>query len=251
MRIALILALGLPAVPSRGLDLDLYARLLSEHTREVPDLAGVRVDYAALAGSDDWRRLVAGLAADDPGALADREATLAYWINVYNVLAIDMVVQHHPVGSIRDIGSFLRPVWKRPVAPVGGRPTSLDHVEHDVLRPLGEPRIHAAIVCASLSCPPLAREPYRAERLDAQLDAGFRRWLADPRKGVRLDRASRTLHLSPIFDWFEEDFEVSGGVLATVRRFAPPDVAAWIAEHGDDARIRYLDYDWSLNGLGR
>jgi hypothetical protein len=251
MRIALILALGLPAAPARAFDVDLWARLLEAHTREVSDLAGVRVDYAALTRSEDWRRLVAGLADADPAVLEPGDENLAFWINVYNVLAIEMVVKHYPVASIRDIGSFLRPVWKKPVAWVGRRELSLDEVEHRILRPLGEPRIHGAIVCASLSCPPLAREPYRAGSLDAQLDASFRRWLADPRKGVRLDRGARTLHLSPIFDWFEEDFEASGGVLATVQRFAPDDVATWIAEHGDDVRIRYLDYDWSLNDLRR
>ena len=254
MRAVVVGVLGVVAMaagPAQGLDRALYAELLEAHTREVTDLAGTRVDYAALTRAKDWRRLVEGLADAEPDGLAGRDAQLAFWIDVYNVLAIHMVVRHYPVGGIREIGSLLRSVWKRPAGEVGDRTLTLDQIEHDILRPMGDPRIHGAIVCASLSCPPLAREPYRPEALDAQLDANLRRWLADPRKGVRLDRPRRTLHVSPIFDWFEEDFEAAGGVLPFLARYAPADVAEAIREGGASLRIRTLDYDWSLNDLSR
>jgi hypothetical protein len=112
---------------------------------------------------------------------------------------------------------------------------------------MGEPRIHEAIVCASLSCPPLRREPCRAADLETQLEDNLRRWLADPRKGARLDRAARTLHLSPVFDWFAEDVPV-GVVPFVAARLAPHD-GGWVRAQGDALRVRFLDYDWSLNDV--
>jgi hypothetical protein len=246
-------AAALPARAAAGLDAELFARLLDRYAREVPDAAGVRVDYRGLAGAPEWRRLVAGLAAAEPERLPagpdGRRARLAFWINAYNVLAIDLVMRHPGVASIREIGSFLRPVWGREAGRVGGRGRSLGEIEHEILRPLGDPRIHGAIVCASVSCPPLRREPFAAERLDEQLDEQLRRWLASPEKGLRVDAGAGTLHLSRVFDWFEADFEAAGGVLAFVARYAPATEGRWIAEHAGRARVRYLPYDWGLNAL--
>jgi hypothetical protein len=244
----LFLALGLLAVSAAAtpLDLDLYAQLLERHTRAIPDIAGTRVDYSAVSRDPEWLRLSESLEASEVGGLADREK-LAFWINAYNILAIDLVARNYPVESIKDIGSLLRPVWKRRAGAIDGREVSLDEIEHGILRPLGDPRIHGAIVCASLSCPPLRREPYRAERLEAQLDDNTRRWLADPRKGVAVGAGTRTLLVSAIFEWFAEDFEAEGGVLAFVERFGPDEARALVREGG--VRIRHLDYDWSLNDL--
>jgi hypothetical protein len=243
-------ALSLAVSRAAAFDLDLYARVLAAHTRAVPDTAGVRVDYAALRGSADWRAVVASLAASDPTRLASREERIAFWIDAYNVLAIDLVVQGGPVASIRDLGSLLRPVWKREAGRIGGRAYTLDEIEHGILRKAGEPRIHAAIVCASVSCPSLAREPFRAATLDAQLAAALRRFLADPRKGARLDPERGVLTLSPIFDWFADDFAPAGGALAFVRPSLPEATRAWLAQHEGRVALDWFDYDWSLNGLG-
>jgi hypothetical protein len=221
-----------------------FARLLARHTAEVADLSGVAVDYAGLRADADRAAALAALAACRPEALVTRAEQLAFWINAYNLLALDLVAQAWPVASIRDLGSLLRPVWKREAGQAGGRARSLDEIEHAILRPLGEPRIHGAIVCASRSCPPLAREPYTPEGLDAQLDASLRRWLADPRKGARLDAAGGTLWLSPVFDWFEEDFAAAGGAVAFVRPYMPEAVRAALPAA---PRLRFLDYDWSVN----
>src|SRR5262245_14756345 len=193
--LAAVLAIAL-AAPAAAFDDALYARLLERHTREVADLARVRVDYPAIAASADWRQLVAGLADADLGVLHTREEQLAFWINAYNILAIDLVAQHYPVASIRDIGWLWRPVWKRPAGRVGGRTVTLDEIEHETVRPFGDPRTHAVVVCASTSCPALPREPLAADRLDAQLDAAMRRWMADPGKGLQIDRAAQTVRLS-------------------------------------------------------
>jgi hypothetical protein len=244
----LLLALGLLAVSAAAtpLDLDLYAQLLEKHTRAVPDIGGTRVDYSAVSRDPAWRRLSESLEASEVDDLVGEEK-LAFWINAYNILAIDLVARSYPVGSIKELGSLLRPVWKRKAGTIDGREVTLDEIEHRILRPLGDPRIHGAIVCASLSCPPLRREPYRAESLDVQLDDNTRRWLADPRKGVAVGPGTRTLLVSSIFEWFAEDFEAEGGVLAFVERFGPDEARALVREGG--VRIRHLDYDWSLNDL--
>jgi hypothetical protein len=247
MRLAAFFALGiaLVAVQARAQDDNLYARVLERYTVPVDDIASTRVDYAALRGSDEWEALVRGLRESDPGPLQSRDEKLAFWINAYNILAIDLVRRHYSVESIRSIGSLPSPVWKKKAGEIGGRPYTLYEIEHEILRPMGEPRIHATIVCASLSCPPLRREPYRAATLDAQLDDNVRRWLADPRKGVRIEQSTQTLYLSPILDWFAEDFGTS--VLPFVAAHLPGEDASWIRAQGSRLLIRYFDYDWSLN----
>jgi len=239
------------AVPAAAFDTALYARLLERHTREVADLARVRVDYPAIAASPEWRRLVESVASEDLSSLRTREQKLAFWINAYNILAIDLVAQHYPVASIRDIGSLLRPVWRRPAGKVGGRDVTLDEIEHQIVRPLGDPRTHSVVICASTSCPALPREPLAADRLDAQLDAAMRRWMADPDKGLRIDRAANTVRLSKIFDWFEKDFANAGGVVAFVARYAPEADREWLRAHAATARLSYFDYNWAVNALSR
>jgi hypothetical protein len=247
--IAIVLVLA--PLPVAAFDEALYASLLEQHTREVEDLARTRVDYAALARSEAWKRLVASLAASDPEALRTREEKLSFWINAYNVLAIDLVTRNRPVDSIKDVGSFFSPVWGLEAGRIGGRAYSLDEIEHGIVRPMGDPRVHAAVICASTSCPALRREPFTAARLDAQLDDAMRTWMADPDKGLRVDRERRTVRLSKIFDWFEEDFEAAGGALRFAARYAPEDARRWIEANADRARVAYFDYDWRVNALDR
>ena len=250
LALALLLALGSSA-GATTLDTGLYGALLERHTRDVGDLARTRVDYAGLRSSADWKRLVTSLDDVDPDTLSTRAERMAFWINAYNILAIDLVVQNYPVDGIKDIGGLLSPVWKREAGRVGGKGVTLHQIEHEILRPMGDPRIHGAIVCASLSCPALRREPFTAERLDAQLDDTLRGWLADRRKGLAVDRAANTVTLSKIFKWFKDDFAKDGGALAFAARYAPDGERAWLEGRGADARVRYFDYDWSLNDLAR
>lgn len=220
-----------------------WARVLEAHLRAGSkhgvDLA--RFDYAAVARGDaDYRATLEQLALLDPATLSEVEAK-ALWINAYNILAVKMVVDHWPLESIRDAGGRLfGRVWTRPAGQIGGQTYTLDQIEHEILRPLGDPRIHAAIVCASVSCPDLARKPFTASHLDDQLDQAMMDFLANPTKGLRVEGS--TVWTSSIFDWFGEDFEASGGVLVNLRRFGPADLR-WPPE----PRVRYLEYDWSLN----
>lgn len=239
------------AAEPAGADLwDAYEVLLQQHTRATDDLAQTRVDYAALRKDAAWKALVAALGRTDPKALQGRDATLAYWINVYNILAIDVVVKGDPKESIRDLGGVIfNQVWDQPAGTIAGASYTLGQVEHEILRPLGDPRIHGAIVCASYSCPPLARTPYRAASLDADLTANLERWLAHPEKGVRVDRANETLYLTSILDWFEEDFGGEQGAIAFAATYAREDDRSWIRANAKAVDVEYLDYDWSLNRL--
>jgi hypothetical protein len=177
------------------------------------------VDYGSLlVNRAELDRLARGLARVDLAAMPDDEARIAFWINAYNLLAIKAVVDRYPVASIKDAGHLLWPVWKRKVGTVAGRERTLDGLEHDILRKhFREPRVHFAIVCASLSCPDLRREPYVAARLDAQLVQATRAFLANPAKGVAPGPEGRTARVSAIFKWFAGDWSLNDA-----RRAGPP-----------------------------
>ncbi len=234
--------------PAFALDAELYGRLLTEYTHEVSDVAGTRVDYRGLRASREWRQLVKSVRETSVEG-SDRDATLAFWINAYNIVAIDMVAGRYPLESIRDIGSFFQSVWDIDATEIEGVAYTLGEIEHEILRPLGDPRIHAAIVCASVSCPSLRREPYEAARIEAQLDDAVRTWLSDADKGLRVEPAERRVKLSRIFDWFADDFGGPRGVIDFATRYSPPAARRWIGENRSEVTIEYFTYDWSLNDL--
>jgi len=261
---ALIGALALPALlalltlseitvgatPARAFDEGLYARLLQRHTRVTPDTAGVRVAYANVRRDPEWAELLADLGSPDTRVPTAREESIAFWINAYNILVIETVARGYPIESIRDLGSAMWPVWRQREIAVAGEPRSLDEIEHEILRPMGDPRVHAALVCASVSCPSLLREPWIAERLDAQLESALSDWLSDPRKGFRIDRATGTVWLSKVFDWFDEDF---GDGRVELLRFLSARLNAkdrtWLDARRGDVAVAFFDYDWRLNDL--
>jgi Protein of unknown function, DUF547 len=231
---------GRPLLDASGA---IYARVLRRFVH-----AGL-VDYRGLHASpgdlNEFLRRVAAIHRDvfDTWPRVEREALL---INLYNAQTLALIVDHYPVGSIKDIGSLLSGPWSQPVVHLFGRTLTLDDLEHEWLRKrYGDPRVHFALVCASRGCPPLRAEPYAGERLDAQLDDQARVFLADPTKN-RVDDSRHVLHLSPIFKWYREDFvSAAGSVVAFVKAYLPPGESASL--DGANLEIRYTDYDWSLN----
>ena len=245
---ALAMCIPLSATPG-GFDEEAYARALRQHTVVVDDTAGTRVDYRRLSNSTTWKRVIQSLSNFDPNTLDGRAQQLSFWINAYNILAIDLVRQNLPLKSIRDLGWLLQPVWKKKAGTIGARAYTLHEIEHEILRPKGDPRIHAALVCASTSCPSLMREPWRAEVIDEQLDREMAIFLADPNKGARFEPTENTLFLSSIFHWFKADFENEGGSVAFVRSRLPAGVQAQLEAAGDRLKTDFMAYDWSLNAV--
>ena len=168
---------------------------------------------------------------------------LALHINAYNLIVIQSVIDHWPVTSVTDVQGFFKKMKHR----VNGRSLTLNELENEVIRPMGRPRIHAALVCAAVSCPPLRRGAFTADELEDQLERITRRWINDADKNT----ARRgTLLLSAIFKWYREDFSARPyrGVDDFVKRHANEGTAiAELLSDDPSPKIRYLDYDWKLN----
>lgn len=225
----------------------LYTALLRDHVR------GVEVDYRALARDPRLDTYLASLDATDPASLPSRDAQLALWINAYNAYTLKLITTVHPVDSIRRITDLGRTgsteegrPWDIAFARVGGRAYTLEHIEHRIIRPsFRDPRIHFALVCAAVSCPPLRPEAYTGAALESQL-AEQTRWFLIHRN--TFDSLRREAGLSALFDWYAGDFGgTPAALLDFIADYAPAPVATDLRRHPDRWRIRYLDYDWRLN----
>lgn len=215
-----------------------YNRLLGEyvfdHLVDYESWAANRADKTALT------RYIDQMSALDP-ADWPRDEALAYWLNLYNAVTLQLVLNNYPLDSIKDIGGFMKKSpWKRELVTIGGRALTLNKIENDVIRPtFQDPRIHFALNCASRGCPPLAQEAFDAEHLSEQLDAACRLALNQDR-WVKVD-GDKVL-LTKIFDWYRADFEADGGsVLAFVRRYRTAPFPA------GEPKVEYMSYDWQLN----
>lgn len=186
----------------------------------------------------------------NPQAQASREAKLAFWINAYNAVTVKGILREYPTTSIRNHTAkvFGYNIWKDLLLTVGGSTYSLEAMEHQILRKMGEPRIHFAIVCASHSCPRLLNEAYIAPRLEEQLVVNTRAFFANG-ENFRYDAQGRRFYLSAILSWFGGDFGPNQA--AQLKAISPylPSQAARTAANADSVTVSFLDYDWSLNEL--
>jgi len=198
------------------------------------------VDYAAIKKSGQLDKVYQQISSYPVNTLSGKEETLAFYINTYNILALKMVADHWPLDSIKDIGYFFSPVWGKEAGTIGGRVLSLDDVENTIIRPMGEPRIHFAIVCASVSCPDLSNEPYTAAQLDKQLESQANAFLHNKQKGLRVE--ANNIVVSKIFKWFKGDFAKVGGVNAFIRGYRTDLPVAY-------PMTATLNYDWSVNAV--
>jgi len=228
------------------IDLRIWDELLQ---RYVDDLGRVNYRRWKAEGADVLRAWLESLADVDLADFTDADARLALWVNAYNAIAISQVLEVYPIASIRPkvLGipnwlSFLD-FFTRSNTIIGGKKYSLNQIEHAILRPeFAEPRIHFALVCAAVGCPLLRRGAYFPESVRTQLEADASRFIHNPDK-VRYDAQKKTLYLSKIFKWYEEDFvKAAGSVAEYVGGYLGPEAAV-----GDGWAIVFLPYDWNLN----
>jgi predicted transcriptional regulator len=215
-----------------------------------------RVRYQAFKSADHatLKSYIQALERVKPAGLT-RPEQFAYWSNLYNAKTIDIILDHYPVETIRDIaineglvGFLKRTVgaggpWKAKVVTIDGERLSLDNIEHDILRPIfKDPRVHYAVNCASIGCPNLQREAFTAANLEALLDQGARDFVNSPR-GFRFQGGG--VWASSIYNWFKADFGgTDNAVLAHAAKYAAPDRAEKLKAAGD---IDAFGYDWRLN----
>ncbi len=201
------------------------------------------VNYPGIAADGRFQDYVSRLADPLPRDLT-REERLAFYINAYNALAIQGILNGYSPASLLGRYKF----FKRIRYQMDGSEINLFDLERKVIIPMGEPRIHFALVCASYSCPPLRSEAYVASRLDSQLEEQARLFLQDNAKN-KFDTNTQTAYLSKIFDWYANDFEGSAGsVQQYVAQYLPSaDLAK--ALMADGYKLKYLRYDWRLNGV--
>lgn len=243
MRNVLLFLLLVSHHSSASFDWSDYSSLLASNITRA-EKAGVTsnlLNYQTFASDNRFDNLIEALATFDPSTLKGDEK-LAFYINTYNIFAIKLVSDHKPHTSIRDIGSWFNPVWQKPAGILNGKSISLDTIEHKILRKMNEPKIHFAIVCASMSCPDLRMEAYSGQNLKKQLDDQARLFLSDKMKGMKIE--NEKIYISKIFDWFSEDFSKDKNAVGVLQ---------FIAQYQIEARrfsnYETLDYNWQLNNL--
>lgn len=260
-RLAAILAL-VAALPASAIDHSYKAweDLLKRHVRYVQNGNASRVDYAGLARDrgqlkavlDDWQKVTR------PEFEAwTKPQQQAFLMNAYNAFTIEKILRRYPdIKSIRDYGTVFGNPWKDKFFTLFGEPSYLDFIEHETLRKPGvydDPRVHVSVVCASIGCPMLRNEAFVADRLDAQMEDGMRRFLSD-RTRNRYNPQTKKLEVSKIFDWYGKDFEKGHKGYSSVRQ-ALSRYADLLADNPEDrsivreqkADVVFLDYDWGLN----
>jgi hypothetical protein len=227
-------------------DHSIYAELLQAYV----DYDTARVDYAGL--KDDEAKLDAyldQLKRAQLESLGD-DASLALLINAYNAFTLKLILDHYPdLNSIKDIDS----PWKTTRWVIGGHKLSLDDIEHGLIRPLyKDSRIHFAVNCASIGCPPLADWPYEGSKIDEQLDLAARRTLGDEHY-ARVE--GDELLLTSVMNWYRRDFvgdEFSPSAESLplyAARYAGEEVRALVEQKGGEPAVGFIEYDWSLNDM--
>lgn len=223
--IALIFTEALNAQPNH----DLWTQVLKTHVSS----EGL-VNYKDLTNSPEpIISYLNEVVAQQPNEQWSHEERMSYWINAYNAYTIKLIIDNYPTTSIK----ALKAPWDQKFIPYNKTLISLNDVEHKILRKMGDPRIHFAIVCASISCPKLAQEAYTAKALDKQLNQATQHFLNDTSKNTFNEGA---LDISKIFKWFSKDFKASGGVLEFIKTYKT-------FNSSQKTKLSYKTYNWGLN----
>jgi hypothetical protein len=222
-------------------------------------VTGETVDYAALsrdrASLDSVVAQFATISGEELEQFSPNEQ-LAFWINAYNALTLRSVIDHYPVNSIKDIDG----VWDKQKWLVAGHQVTIDHIEHGLLRPTyQDARVHFAVNCASIGCPPLLGTPYLGATINEQLDLMSARFVNHPSRNI-IDAGTGTITTTELFVWFGEDFVVKydgsriygylkseeAAVLNFMRVYANEELATTL-DSRSEWRFEHSPYDWNLN----
>ena len=220
-----------------------YDKLLQKYV----DKNGMVAYKAWHASATDRQTLTNYLAHLSQASLnqpASREAQLAYWINAYNAVTLEGILRVYPTSSIKNHTKALGyNIWKNLLLHTGDRKLSLEDIEHKVLRKMNEPRIHFAIVCASIGCPRLLNRAYFPQTLGKQLVVNTQDFFS---RSQNLQVSGNTLNMSKIMEWYGSDFAQSPQQQAQVLAKYFPQSAQQVVASGNFG-VGYLGYDWNLN----
>ena len=207
----------------------LWTNLLQKHVSNAGNVnyQSFKTDRSLLK---DYITSLSGNMPDDTWSKND---ILAYWINAYNALTVDLILRHYPTKSIKDI----KKPWDQRYWKLGDKWYNLNEIEHEILRKMDEPRIHFAIVCASFSCPKLQNTAFEAADLDAQLTLATKTFINDPKRNTL---TPNKIEISKIFSWFAKDFGGSGNIINYINKYADIKIP-------NNTSKRFKDYDWALN----
>ncbi|MDX1279137.1 DUF547 domain-containing protein [Oceanihabitans sediminis] len=211
------------------LDHAIFNSLLQKHVSKQGnvDYQGFKTDIKKL------HTYIELLSANHPKETWSKNEKLAYWINAYNALTIDLILRNYPIKSIKDIKN----PWEQRLWKLGDKLYNLDEIEHQILRKMNEPRIHFAIVCASYSCPKLQNEAFTSSKLEEQLSKATKEFLADKSRNII---TKDEIKLSKIFQWFSKDFKQNESLIDFLILYTEVKISP-------KAKKSYLDYNWDLN----
>ena len=222
-----------PKTPSKPVittfDHDRFNDLLQKHVSSEGHVnyKNIKAERAILTS------YIRSLGKNIPNNNWSKEEKLAYWINAYNAMTIDLILRHYPVSSIKDI----KDPWKQRFWQLGDKWYNLDEIEHQIIRKMNEPRIHFALVCAAVSCPKLYNKAFTASTLEEDLTKLTREFLADTSKN---NISKNNLKLSKIFSWFTKDFKQEGSLIAFLNQYTDVEISK-------NAKKQFNTYNWDLN----
>ena len=206
-----------------------FGSLLATHVTPEGNVnyAGFRANWNTL------RAYIQDLSAHMPTDDWSQNERLSYWMNAYNAMTIDLILRNQPVASIKDI----KDPWDQRLWKLGSKWYNLNEIEHQILRKMGDARIHFGINCASFSCPPLLNEAFTAVKVDAQLDMLSRKFINDTKRNTITENS---IEVSKIFTWFAKDFKTNGTLIDFLNQYSETPIST-------KAKKRFKDYDWTLN----
>ncbi|MDY6791783.1 MAG: DUF547 domain-containing protein [Thermodesulfobacteriota bacterium] len=233
------LIVGLTATAAQGLDHSLYAGLLKKYVNHGA------VNYQGFKNAESVLDQYLKKLQKVDSKMLSRNEQFAFYINAYNAWTIKLILSGYPgVKSIKELGTLFKSPWKKKICRIDGKIMTLDDIEHGILRPeFKDPRVHFAINCAAKSCPPLRSEPYHGDALDQQLDEMTGAFI-NHLESNRLE--NHMLYVSSIFKWFKEDF--NNDIIGFFLKYAKGDLKGQLEADKEKIKVKYLDYNWSLNG---